>query len=180
MLWLIRPVMIMFSLFAARTQVMMGWEHFTYLNSITYFMSSLSSFGIILATTFLCFLAFFALAITPVCLFAFIALTVSFLFLLVFCGLFIPFLTLFAFFGLIILLLAVFTIRPQTIIPRTVFVKFRNWKNLFAFRTSFCYDCFRHFRFLYKRFCLELRASTILALNSPIIKTAFCSVKGNI
>lgn len=47
-----------------------------------------------------------------------------------------------------------FAMTSITSFLRKLFVKFRNRLDLFATRTGFCYDCFRHFR-SFQRDCLE-------------------------
>lgn len=87
---------------------------------------------------------FFAVSITFLTDTAFLALSITFL-----NGL--------AFLGLTIKFLAGFTSMVKSIFSTTIFMKFRDRFNLFAFVTSFCYDCFRHSRFSLnvKRFMLE-------------------------
>lgn len=71
----------------------------------------------------------------------------------------VAFLVCFAFFALRIIFLIDFstnnTFRMITIFAIFMFVKFRKWFDLLAFRTSFCLNWFSHSLFLYKRLRLE-------------------------
>ena len=54
------------------------------------------------------------------------------------------------------------TITLMAAFVASFFVKITGWFDLIAFGTNKCYDCFRHFLFLSKRFCLGLVISTYL------------------
>ena len=153
MLWLVRPMVILFCLFTTSTPVMTCREQFARFNGITNFGSGFYLFGIVFAITFVSLLTFFSLIILLSGLFAFFGLVIL---LLVF----------FVFFGLVILVRAIFASRLQAVMVGTVFMKLRQWKDLFAFRTSFGYNWFRHFFFLNKKLCLEPSGSNALPLGS--------------
>ena len=68
----------------------------------------------------------------------------------------------FAFFALLIAFHAILAMITITIFLSAIFMKFRNWFDLFASRTSFCYDCVIHRLFLNKRLCLgHLQANPV-------------------
>ena len=114
-------------------------------------------------------LAFFAMGIFFICLFPFFALSITF-----------P--NNFAFFTLLVSLvyifelqsiLPVFLLFPETyftlivkpVFPNAVLVKFRQWFDLFAMTTLFCYDLFRHLLLLVRSNCLEpVAAQTAVGL----------------
>jgi len=68
----------------------------------------------------------------------------------------------------------VFTGRHKTAFSVAAYVKFRNWFNCLAFGTAFCFNWFRHFRFLNKRSCLEPVASTNLRSARSIVNSSEC------
>lgn len=57
------------------------------------------------------------------------------------------------------------TLILQSIILRFIFMEFCQWFNLFAVRTSFCYNLFRHIR-SFQRVCLEPFTRPILVCGS--------------
>ena len=74
-----------------------------------------------------------------------------------------------------IFILTYFAFILTLIFEYLAFMKLRKWFNLFATRTGFRYDCFRHGLFLYKRLCLgRLQAS-------PVFGSVYYTVnKGNV
>ena len=156
MFWFIRPMVVFFCLFATGTPIVTCRKQFAVSNSMIDFASGFYLFGIVFVITFVCLF---------VCLFTF-------------CSLGISLLGLFAFFGLFILPFAVFAINLQTIMAGTVFIKLRQWKDSFAFRTSFGYNWFRHGSFsLSKRLCLEPPESYILSRGLSYYSNSFAGVK---
>ena len=123
----IGPMVILFCLLAACTPIMMCGEQFSCTNSTTDFVSGLFLFGIVFIITF-------------ACLFAFVGLEISLF-------------DLFVFFGLAILPRAVFAIILQPV--TRAFRKLGQWKDSLAFRTSFCFNWFRHGLIPYIKSCLE-------------------------
>ena len=136
-------MVIMLCLFIAiRTFVCCGFSQKACTNSIIDFVFGFYLFGIVFIITFMCLLAFCTLAVTFICLDTY----------------------LFTFFALGILLLvtfmAVFASRLQAV---TAFRKLGQWKNSFAFITSFGYNWFRHGLIPYIKSCLEPPESYILS-----------------
>ena len=99
------------------------------------FSSSFAFF--ILSVTFFSYFALFCFFITKI---TFTARNLPFFCLLIFLSIFRP---------------TYYTYRPMVVFISCTFVKLRNWFELLARTASFGYDCFRHNRFLNKRFCLE-------------------------
>ncbi len=141
------PVMVLVSRFwAIMTEQEFRRNQFVSSNSATHSMVSFTSFRMAGTKANLifsiCYFAFFSFLMTSlgftICYFALLCLFVFFV--------------AFRLAGFAPILIAIFS--------AGIFVEFRQRFRIFAFETSFCYGCFRHNRFSYKRLCLEPVAGT--------------------
>ena len=98
--------------------------------------------------------------------FIFLCLSIAFLARFTFFRLFITLVSCFAFITFEVFIFAYFTSVMVPVFPVAVFIKLRNWFDLFASGTSFRYDCFSHSLFPYKGLRLELLAEPISVSSS--------------
>ena len=160
-----------------------NWRQFASLNGVFYSILCLTSFGManLKAKCFFSINNFtlFTLTISLLRCFTFLALSIAFLISSAFLTLLMTFVCSsaffsliiaspcgFAFFALVILFATNFTIRPIAVFCSTVFIKFRQRFDFFAFGTSFRYDFGSHNRLLYRRLRLEPVAVYTTAVGS--------------
>lgn len=170
-----KMMMVMCCLFAATiTFKYFGRRNFSFPNSVLYAFSGFNFLWVFVSISFYSFFAFFTSQIFSNCFFAFFTLLKMFSV----CFSLFALEILFGFNAILFCLLvsfyagdiAFFTFRTIAKVYSgfsfVVFVKFREWFDFVATRTSFCYNLARHCFLHNRKLCLEPKTDTMSVLGS--------------